>query len=394
MKPPIIGTAMQNPLFTGRLLLILKEGDYNKGKIQRALASKWGFKVANSADFTTEPINENSIKEADVFFYDELGVALIGCEDERNELLASVGENFYIEPEKVVYIPDEIPITGENPSIWGLEATRAINSSYNGNGVRVAVLDTGIDTEHPDYEGRDMITESFVPDETVQDLHGHGTHCIGTACGSTDINGARYGVATEAQVWAGKVLNNRGSGAQAWVLNGITWAANNNCNVISMSLGSRVTVGQSHDVAYERAAQYAVSKGAVIVAAAGNDSRRAEGVFSPVSSPADCPSILAVAAIDPALNVAGFSNRAINPAGLVDIAAPGVDIYSSWPMPGRYRTISGTSMATPHVAGILALLFEKYPNSTPGEITEKLYSIAKALPLPDEDVGAGLSIAP
>ncbi len=116
--------------------------------------------------------------------------------------------------------------------------------------------------------------------------------------------------------------------------------------------------------------------------------------FSPVGSPADCPSILAIAALDSKLNVADFSNRAINPTGLVDIAAPGVAIYSSWRMPVRYRTISGTSMATPHVAGIMALLFEKYPGATAQNIENEFRKLARSLPLSSEDVGDGLSIAP
>ena len=113
-----------------------------------------------------------------------------------------------------------------------------------------------------------------------------------------------------------------------------------------------------------------------------------------MASPADCPSILAVGAIDSELQIGNFSNRAINPSGLVDIVAPGVDIHSSWPMPRRYRTLSGTSMATPFVAGIAALLFEKYPDATPAVIESELRKIARSLPLPAEDVGEGLTMAP
>ncbi|MPM99764.1 Thermostable alkaline protease [bioreactor metagenome] len=161
-----------------------------------------------------------------------------------------------------------------------------------------------------------------------------------------------------------------------------------------MSLGSRVLKGESYDIAYERASQFALSKGTLIVAAAGNDSRRSERYFCPVASPADCPSILAVAAIDSELQVADFSNRAINPSGLVDISAPGVEILSSWPMPERYHTLSGTSMSTPLVAGIAALLFEKYTDATPAMIEEELRKNIHTLPFPAEDVGAGLSMAP
>ncbi|HBU45509.1 MAG TPA: protease, partial [Porphyromonadaceae bacterium] len=279
-------------------------------------------------------------------------------------------------------------------STWGIRAVKAHESAYTGAGIKVAVLDTGFDMKHPDFKGRSLTAFSFVPDEAVDDLHGHGTHCIGIVCGSSGLRDMRYGVAPEAQIYAGKVLNNGGRGAQAWILDGMTWAANNGCRVLSMSLGSKVLPGQSYDIAYERAAQFALSKGTLIVAAAGNDSKRSENQFSPVSSPADCPSILAVGAVNSTLQVADFSNRALNESGLVDLAAPGVGIYSSWPMPARYRTLSGTSMATPHVAGVVALLCEKFPDATPAMIGQELIRTAGRLSSPAVDIGAGISLAP
>lgn len=383
-----------NPLYTGRYLLILKENHKSVMKATRMLETKWGFTVANTADFVKETLDESKIKGADALFYNELGVALMGAGEEMIDRLASSDADYLIEPEKVVYIPDEVPEATKLPSTWGIRITEALHSPYTGAGVGVAVIDTGFDTSHPDFIGREVTTYSFVPDETIQDQHGHGTHCIGTACGSVDLNEQRYGVASGAHIYAGKVLNNQGSGAQAWVLNGMTWAANSGCKVLSMSLGSKVLPGDHYDEAYERAARYALSKGTVIVAAAGNESRRSKKQFSPVGSPADCPSILAVAALDEALQVADFSNRAINPGGEMDIAAPGVAIYSSWPMPARNRTLSGTSMATPYVAGILALLFEKHPDATPSMAVKELREMARSLPLLPEDVGAGLSLAP
>jgi subtilisin family serine protease len=385
----------ENPLYTGRHLLILKEGNKSVLQTIKLLEDKWGFSVANTADFVTETLNEGKIKDADALFYNDLGIALLSIDDDMVAQLNTY-TGYILEPEKVVYIPDEIPVdtTEKETATWGIKAVQADESVYTGAGIKIAVLDTGFDTNHPDFAGRSLTTYSFVPDETVDDQHGHGTHCIGVACASTDRQGLRYGVASGADIYAGKVLNNRGSGAQAWVLDGMTWAANNGCRVISMSLGSAVSPGQSYDIAYERAAQFALSKGTLIVAAAGNESRRSKNQFSPVGSPADCPSILAVGAIDPALQIADFSNRAINKEGLVDLVAPGVDIYSSWTMPAGHHTLSGTSMATPHVAGIIALLCEKYPEAAPDRIREELIGLADSLPLPREDVGAGLATAP
>jgi subtilisin family serine protease len=386
----------EKPLYTGRYFMVLKDGQKSFAKTKKMLESKMGFSVANSSDFVSESLNESNMEGADALIYEDLGVALVGGEDEQIQMLESADANadFILEPEKIVYVPDDAPGVLNIPSTWGIDITQAINSQYNGQGIKLAVLDTGFDVEHPDYNGRNITTNSFVPNETIRDVHGHGTHCIGSACGNIDSNGQRYGVATNAWIYAGKVLSNQGSGAQSWVLNGMMWAAKSGCKVISLSLGSRVFPGQSYDMAYERAAQFAISQGAVVIAAAGNDSRRSWNQFNPVSSPADSASILSVGALDSNLNIADFSNRSINPTGEVDIAGPGVLIYSSWPMPMRYRTISGTSMATPHVAGIIALLWEQNPNTTPDQIIEKLKNLAKQLPLLGIDIGVGLSIAP
>ena len=388
--------ADDNPRYTGRYFLILDKNSKEILEVIHLLEKRWKLSVATTADFISAPWDENKLKDADALVFNELGIALVGVEEEKVEQMELSGTGFLIVPEKVVYIPDELPTDNDNSNgaTWGIRITEALHSSYTGTGVKVAVLDTGFDIDHPDFKGREIIPMSFVPDEAIDELHGHGTHCIGIACGSADPQGKRYGVATHAHIYAGKVLSNQGSGAQSWILNGMTWAANNGCKVLSMSLGSRVSEGESYDMAYERAARFVLSKGTLIVAAAGNDSRRSKNRFSPVASPADCPSILAVAAIDSDLQVGDFSNRAVNPSGLVDMAAPGVEVYSSWPMPARYRTISGTSMATPHVAGIAALLFEKFPNATPAMIESELRKNALPLPLPAEDVGIGLSIAP
>ncbi|HHU26681.1 MAG TPA: S8 family serine peptidase [Bacteroidales bacterium] len=377
------------PHYTGRHFLIHKETKGGKARIKRILESKWGFTVAETLDFKTRGINEQEIEGADALIYNELGITLLGTEDNPIPLLRSLDNEYFIAPEKVVYLLEDQP-----PSTWGIRTTGADRSRYTGLGVRLAVLDTGFDSTHPDFMEREITACSFVPEETAQDCHGHGTHCIGVAGGAIDEDGQRYGVASGASLLAGKVLSDGGSGAQSWVLNGITWAAKNRCQVISMSLGTPVQPGEIYDIAYERAARFALSKGALLVAAAGNDSDRSLQRFCPVSSPADCPSILAVGAIDEELNVANFSNRAVNPTGLVDFIAPGVGIHSAWVMPTRYRTLSGTSMATPHVAGIIALLWEKYPTATPMEIEKKLRETSKQLPIATEDVGVGLCMAP
>lgn len=286
------------------------------------------------------------------------------------------------------------PASDEEKSTWGLQAIRASLSTLTGRDVKIAVLDTGVDTDHPDLVGRIEETASFVPGESVEDGHGHGTHCIGTAAGpASPQQGPRYGVATEARILAGKVLSNAGSGSDGQILAGMAWAVARGARVISMSLGAPVRPGELFPQTYEKLAQRALERGTLIVAAAGNESRRPQRT-DPVGRPANCPSILAVASVDKALTTSFFSCGAINGAGgEINIAAPGRDVHSAAPG-GGYQSMSGTSMATPHVAGVVALLAEANPGATAADLRAALLSGAFPLAQPVEDVGAGLLQAP
>ena len=160
----------------------------------------------------------------------------------------------------------------------------------------------------PTSLGRTIVTASFVRGETVDDGHGHGTHCAGIACGPANpARLPRYGVAPDADLFVGKVLNNRGSGTDADVLAGINWAVRQGCHVISLSLGVPILPGQGgFSPVFEQTAQRVWHSGALIVAAAGNASAR-PALVAPVSHPANCPSIMAVAAVDDRARVASFS---------------------------------------------------------------------------------------
>jgi subtilisin family serine protease len=277
----------------------------------------------------------------------------------------------------------------ESETTWGVQATKVITSRFSGRGIKVAVLDTGFDLTHPDFIGRKLISKSFIENQEVQDAHGHGTHCIGTACGplSPPIF-PRYGVAYDAEIYVGKVLSNEGSGSDRQILAGITWAIANGCQVVSMSLGAATVLGQQYSKIFEAVGRRALRSGTLIIAAAGNESSRPDNI-APVSHPANCPSIMAVAALDSQLQVAYFSCGGLESnGGHVDIAGPGVDVYSTWPMETRYNTISGTSMATPHVAGIAALYAEA-TGATGQALWTLLTQNAQRLPLSSVDVGIG-----
>ena len=205
-----------------------------------------------------------------------------------------------------------------------------------GKGVSIAVLDTGIDYNHPEIEARFTSEKGIdiISGETPMDRNGHGTHVAGT------VAGRNVGVANEATLYAVKVLSDYGSGTSGGVMRGIDWATNKEVDVINMSLG-----GGGYSSAFQLIINAAHDKGVVIAAAAGNSGRE-EAHY-----PAAYEHVISVAAVDQHKNRASFSTK----HKTLDVSAPGVDIYSLKPG-GGYATYSGTSMACPHVAGSVALI--------------------------------------
>ena len=415
--------------FTGRHLVLIDK-TAKKASIN-SYSKKVGINFISSNELSEQVGVSQVLGDSDGIIFEELGIGIVNdMPEEISMLMSSNGSSpfYYSEPETYVYAISEVDyvkgfkdavnilydalleenripsqetkpvIETDQKSTWGLLKTNVPNSSFNGRNVNVAVLDTGFYGIHPDFEGRRIIGKSFVNGENWdEDRNGHGTHCIGISCGSFKIEeGIRYGIAGESNIYVGKVLSNKGSGTSGGVIEGIYWAIKNKCRVISMSLGSRVSIGQKPSPVYEKAGREALNYGAIIIAAAGNESRR-PGFVNPIGSPANCKSIMAVAAIDKNTKLGSFSNGGLNlDGGKVDIAAPGVDVLSSWTALDNsqlYKRISGTSMATPHVAGIAALLCEAYPNATPEQIWMMLIQNAKGIGLPVEDVGAGLAQA-
>ena len=285
------------------------------------------------------------------------------------------------------------PRIDETTSTWGLQVTKVIGSSLTGLGIKVAVLDTGFDDTHQDFVGRIITKKLFASHSTDGDVVGHGTHCIGTACGPLrPTTGPRYGIAYESEIHAGKVLGDDGVGTDRSIIAGMDWALEQGCHVISMSLGAVTQMGDQPNDDYEQIGQVCLDAGTLVVAAAGNNSARPQRI-APVNSPASASTIMAVAAVDSALQPASFSCGGMNAGQEVDIAAPGVAILSC--LPGNnYDRWDGTSMATPHVSGVAALLAQSNDTFRGWALWARVLQLASRLRLPARDVGKGLLQAP
>ena len=384
------------PRQTGALVVSLKPGA-GVGQTLDVVKNLGGAGIA--VRVAGENMGGPAPADGQVLFYEDLMTAFIDPPSPKagsNMMMAlnALDETVEVRPEVYLFSLQEFRDTAE--ATWGTGAVHALDSPYTGKDIKIAILDTGIDANHPDFVGRAIVTKSFVEGEGAEDGQGHGTHCAGTACGKGRTPGIqRYGVAEDATLYVGKVLNNAGYGAERFILDGMRWAVAEGCEIISMSLGSPVQPGQSYNTLYERIASAALENGTLILAAAGNDANRSFGVIAPVGSPANAPSILAVGAVDPLYKPCYFSNGGINPGGgEIDLVAPGAGIFSSVPRPQLYKTLDGTSMACPHVAGVAALWAESDPALRGRALWDALVKNARPLPYTVRDVGAGLVSAP
>ena len=282
---------------------------------------------------------------------------------------------------------------GDSPTeTWARTALNLGGCRWTGRGAKVAVLDSGYASAHPDFAGRPVATAVFNGAPSPGDLYGHGTHCLGLVGGpAVPSRGPRYGVAPNASLYVGKVLGDDGQGWISDVLTGLNWALAQGCDVVSLALG-----WQDDDPAqvagFETVASRALTRGCLIVAAAGNESAR-PALVSPVSFPASAPSVLAVAALDTDLSVDIRSNRGSAGGPQIDLAAPGAAMWSTWPQ-ATYQTADGTSMATSFVAGVAALWKESSPSLGGRSLWAAMTAASAKLPYSSEDVGAGLVQAP
>ncbi|MGW1909500.1 S8 family peptidase [Streptomyces sp. NPDC002076] len=269
-------------------------------------------------------------------------------------------------------------------SVPQIGAPVAWKAGYTGKGVKVAVLDTGVDTSHPDLKDQVIASKNFSGAADATDHFGHGTHVASIVAGTGAKSGGKYkGVAPDAKILNGKVLDDTGSGDDSGILAGMEWAAQQGASVVNLSLGGYDSPGI--DPLEAEVNKLSATKGILFAIAAGND-----GPDS-ISSPGSADAALTVGAVDKKDQLADFSSTgprlgdyAIKP----DVTAPGVDITAAaakgsvidqevGEKPEGYLTISGTSMATPHVAGAAAILKQEHPDWGYAELKGALTGSAK-----------------
>ncbi|MFF4977709.1 S8 family serine peptidase [Streptomyces sp. NPDC001083] len=261
------------------------------------------------------------------------------------------------------------------PQVWA--------GGDTGQGVDVAVLDTGVDAGHSDLADRVADRRSFVPDQNTDDHFGHGTHVASIIAGTGAASGGKEkGVAPGARLDIGKVLDDSGSGQTSWVLAGMEWAAvDQHAKVVNMSLGDGIA-SDGTDPLSQAVDTLSAETGALFVVAAGN-----AGAPDTISAPGAATDALTVGAVDSGDSVADFSSQGPRVDGALkpEITAPGVGILAANSQfdgngEGAYQTMSGTSMATPHVAGAAALLAAAHPDLTGGQLKDLLTSSSRQTP--------------
>ncbi|MET9581828.1 S8 family serine peptidase [Streptomyces sp. NPDC006539] len=268
-----------------------------------------------------------------------------------------------------------------------INAPAAWKAGYEGQGVKVAVLDTGVDANHPDLAGRVAEAKDFSGSPSTEDHFGHGTHVAATVGGTgAASSGTRRGVAPRADLLIGKVLGDDGFGSESSVIDGMEWAASQHAKVVNMSLGSDAETDGT-DPMSQAVNTLTASTDTLFVVAAGN----AGPGPSTVGSPGAADAALTVGAVDRDDSLASFSSRgprlgdaAVKP----DVTAPGVGIVAARasgttmgdPVDANYTSASGTSMATPHVAGAAALLAQQHPDWGAQQLKDALISTSHTVP--------------
>lgn len=281
-----------------------------------------------------------------------------------------------------------IAVDSVPPGITKIKSQPSNTNPYTGKNVKVAIMDSGIDTEHRDLRVKDGFC-SLVPDCSTgipyDDNNGHGTHVAGVIAALANDTGI-VGIAPNVDLYSIKVLNDLGTGTTGSIVRGIEWAIQQQVDIINLSITST-----TDDPLIKKALQAAYDKGILLVGAAGNQGSKSADT---VTFPGKYDTVIAVSAVN--ADLTRFSSSSLGPQ--VEISAPGVNIFSTYPsewdfIDGKqdgYTLLSGTSMATPHVTGVLALLKERFPTMTHVEIRNLLGGLSKDLGNPGRDSTYGI----
>ncbi|MFL5382657.1 MAG: S8 family peptidase [Longimicrobiaceae bacterium] len=348
---------------SGKYIVVFKDGSFGG---PRASVSRSITEVAEGQSITPRYVYSAALKG----FAAQLSEAQLAA-------LRADPRVAYVEPDAEVQLFTTQTV---NLFSWGLDriddVDLPVDASYtytaDGTGVTAYVLDTGINPAHLDFGTR----AGFIPNGSngdfvndghgsAQDCHGHGTHVSGT------IGGIFSGVAKNVTIRVGRVVNCSGGGNASMVIAGMDWIAANGTKpaVVNMSLG------YGNVTAVKNAAENLVAAGYVVAVAAGNGNFAGQPIDACTESPANAPNVLTVGATDNTDKEASFSNYGT----CVDILAPGVAIYSSdYSVTNQVVTMSGTSMASPHVAGVAALYLQNNPTATPAQVMTAIKGIAKS----------------
>jgi Subtilisin-like serine proteases len=319
-----------------RIIRFQQQGDY------RRFLQEWSEATANFPEL--KPVKQMRIIRA------------ISCQLPVEATLSGFSGGVWIENDRRITVhtaAKTMPLDKGIP--WGVQQIKAplAWSSTTGHRIKIGVIDTGVDFSHPDLRqslsrGINLLNRSMLP----HDDNGHGTHIAGTIAAANQVHGM-IGIAPRAQILPVKAFDHNGSAFVSDIILGIDWCVRNRVHIINMSFGMK-----TRSKALLNAINNAYNAGVIVVASSGNDGKRRS-----VDYPARYPQTISVGATNKLRRIAPFSNRGT----FIDIYAPGDKIFSAW-LRGKYHEMSGTSMATSHVSGAIALLLAHKPGLSPAEI--------------------------
>ncbi|HEX6684386.1 MAG TPA: S8 family serine peptidase, partial [Candidatus Limnocylindrales bacterium] len=340
-----------------------------------------------TARYTLESINATAVQADRDSFWDNLAGPAAADDRARSSAATGAIERIWLDGKARVSLAQSVPQIGA-PQAWA--------AGFDGTGVKVAILDTGIDETHPDLAGKVVAARNFSSDTDTIDHNGHGTHVASTVAGSgTASGGQRKGVAPGAQLINAKVLNAGGSGDYSAIIEGMEWSAEQGARIANMSLGTH-SPSDGNDPLVQAVDEISRTTGVLFAIAADNIGPG----DSTITSPGWADEALTVGAVDKSNALANFSSRGprLGDFGIKpDITAPGVDIVAARAegstlgpiVDGNYMQISGTSMASPHVAGAAAIVAQQHPTLSNRQLKNLLISTAAPGNLSVYQQGAG-----